>query len=264
MSNFQFSMASLNEALDATTDTSISALISNTTTPAATTIPGQQATSTLAATITISFALVAPTAQMVQTNPATGVFPFDKFPVELRKDVLDLICNFVRVVTIHENDNVNTETSDGRPRMWRNYMAKATCITGRLPAVLHVNREFRTHGLKIYQAAFQHRLRNKPIYFNFAKDVLYIPDQAAWKSLTRSKEAPFPSFVKAVSDKLKHLIIKGSLTEKMEIFLGGVFGGLEALVLHTHVRNIGSHILHPSLLFSVCLLLLICSRYSPT
>ena len=182
---------------------------------------------------------------MVQTNPAAEVFPFDKLPVELRKDVLDLICNFARIVTIHEDDNVNTETSDGRPRVWRNYMAKATCITGRLPAVLHVNREFRTHGLKVYQAALKHRLRNKPIYFNFAKDVLYIPDEAAWKSLTRSKEAPFPSFVKAVSDKLKHLVIKGSLTEKMELFLGGVFGGLEVLVLQTHVRSIGSHILHP-------------------
>ena len=234
MSNSQFSMASLNQALDTTTTDASIAVSANDDKTLAVTISDQQATSTSTVAVPASLALVAPVAQMVPPVPEAEFFLYKKLPLELRLEIMDLVCAFVRVITIHEDDKVNTHTFDGRSRIWRNYRAKATCITGRLPTVLHINKEFRTYGLKFYKTAFRHRLHNKPIYFNFDVDVLYIPDEAAWKSLSKSKVAPFSGFIKAVSNRIKHLVIKGSVTDRMWTFLGGVFGGLETLVLETH------------------------------
>lgn len=219
MSTSNLSMSSLTKAF-ATTRTA-----------AAVASPNTPSTSTPTSTNVTSLSLVSNASATSLLALEDDTFPFGKLPPELQLKILKLACQSVRVVAIRPDDSIHFATSDGRPRIWRNYHARATCSTGRRPAILTVNRLFRAEGLKFYKPAFTCRLRRRPIYISFKSDVVYITSPAAWKSFTVSRKIPFPRFIKEVSSEVKHLVIRGNLTEKLKFFLCSIFGGLETLVL---------------------------------
>ncbi|KAK0100704.1 hypothetical protein ONS95_007155 [Cadophora gregata] len=77
-----------------------------------------------------------------------------------------------------------------------------------VPALLHVNKEFRLATLKSYQLAFSSPRKKNPIYFNFSKERLAVE---GLETLLKIKDCSSASAWKKVENQLRFLIIRRGL-----------------------------------------------------
>lgn len=98
---------------------------------------------------------------------------FDRFiqlPWDIRILIWEAILRAPRVITVSRITRM--VQIKGTPYKNRDPCASVGPVDAYPPAILHVSRESRYLGLKVYRYAFHGRLR-RPIYFNFALDYLH-------------------------------------------------------------------------------------------
>jgi len=99
---------------------------------------------------------------------------FMRLPVELRDIVWELQLPGPRTITITE-DVVHKSLDDPDLR-------KAKAAKTPVPTLLHICKESRDFALRFYRLSFEIELADRPIYFDFERDLLFIPSERHLKA----------------------------------------------------------------------------------
>ncbi|KAG4444340.1 hypothetical protein IFR05_000214 [Cadophora sp. M221] len=109
---------------------------------------------------------------------------FNKLPLEVKRMIWAEAAHIQRVVQFgvknpssnqfhHEAISINGNSI--RKQCTEVYLARVSA-GGNVPAMLQVNKEARSEGLRYYEKPFGEILTNAGPYFNFAADTMYFPD----------------------------------------------------------------------------------------
>jgi hypothetical protein len=119
--------------------------------------------------------MLANTLQPIVPNVQGRTFTsFMRLPVELRDIVWELQLPGPRTITITE-DVVHKSLDDPDLRI-----AKAAKTP--VPTLLHICKESRDFALRFYRLSFEIELADRPIYFDFERDLLFIPSERHLKA----------------------------------------------------------------------------------
>jgi hypothetical protein len=119
--------------------------------------------------------MLANTPQPIVPNCQGRTFTsFMRLPVELRDMVWELQLPDPRTITITE-DVVHKSLDDPDLRI-----AKAAKTP--VPTLLHICKESRDFALRFYRLSFEIELAGRPIYFDFERDLLFIPSERHLKA----------------------------------------------------------------------------------
>jgi hypothetical protein len=123
---------------------------------------------------------------------------FPRLPAELRRIIWLFAIPGPRTITIFSQKEAFVTNADGHAACNPSIPAKSN---SKAPALLHTNRESRDVALKFYSLAFKEHLNQRPVYFRFSTDTLYMENWHAFRCFFGRKK----SYTQAKLLELEHL-----------------------------------------------------------